>query len=185
MFSKRLGILLVSVMGLTACGTVTQHRYQSITHPKRPQVERVQFNPAEIKKESDVAHVVGRAYLREVKNNQERVANFSEVVLNPVSTASTQWFNEVCRRGKVLKGDINPLYEHAMYKTKTNNYGQFAFPNIPTGEYYLSTKLYWMDTAPRSGPVEYGGLITKKVKLVAGAVSIDLNQQDRCPGYFH
>lgn len=185
MFIKRWSILLVSVISLTACGTVTQYRYQSISHSKRPQVERVKFNSADIKKGSDVAHLVGRAYLREVKNNQERVANFVEVVLNPVSTASTQWFNEVCRRGKVLKGTVSPLYEHAMYKTKTNNYGQFAFPNIPTGEYYLSTKLYWMDTEPRSGPVEYGGLMAKRVKLVAGAVSIDLNQQNRCPGYFH
>lgn len=183
--SLRFAVPVVMAVVLSACGTVTSHRYQSIAHPKRPLVERVEFNPAEIKRESSVSHVVGRAYLRDNRTFQERVANFADVVLNPVSTASTQWYNEVCRRGKVLKGDPSPLYQHAMFVSKTNSYGQFTFPNVPTGEYYLSTKLYWMDTAPRSGPVEYGGLLAKKVKLVAGAVSIDLSQQDRCSGYFH
>ncbi len=178
-------VIALSVVGLAACSTVTSHRYQSIGHPKRPQVERVEFNPAEIKKDAGVTHVVGRAYLLDTRAFQERVANFADVVLNPVSAASTQWYTEVCRRGKVLKGEPNPLYQHAMFQTKTNSYGQFAFPNVPAGEYYLSTKLYWIDTAPRSGPVEYGGLLAKRVKLVAGATSIDLNQQDRCPGYFH
>ncbi len=181
----RIVTLAVSVTGLVACGTVTQHRYQSIAHPKRPQVDRVAFNPDDLKKGAGVAHVVGRAYLLNTRAFQERVANFADVVLNPVSAASTQWFTEVCRRGKVLKGEANPLYEHAMFMTKTNSYGQFAFPNVPAGDYYLSTKLYWMDTAPRSGPVEYGGLLAKKVTLAAGAVSMDLSQKDRCPGYFH
>lgn len=176
---------VVTAVVLSACGAVTQHRYQSIAHPKRPQVERVAFNPADIKKATGIAHVVGRVYLLDTRAFQERVANFADVVLNPVSAASTQWFTEVCRRGKVLKGEANPLYEHAMFMTKTNSYGQFAFPNVPAGDYYLSTKLYWMDTAPRSGPVEYGGLLAKKVTLVAGVVSVDLSQKDRCPGYFH
>ncbi|NOL49455.1 carboxypeptidase regulatory-like domain-containing protein [Pelistega europaea] len=169
---------------LSACGTVTNLKYKSIDHRKRPQVERVAFNPSDIQKASGEVHLVGRVYLRDSHTNEERVGNNVDVVLNPVSSVSTQWFNEVCRKGKVLIGEVDPLYEHAMDMVKTNSYGQFAFPNVSPGEYYLSTRLYWHDTAPFSGPVEYGGLLAKKVKLVGDAVAIDLNQQDRCPGYY-
>lgn len=169
---------------LSACGTVTSYKYRSIEHRKRPQVERVTFNPSDIRKGSGQVHLVGRVYLRD-RLDEERVGNGVDVVLNPVSKASTQWFTEVCSKGKVLVGEVDPLYEHAMDIVKTNAFGQFAFPGVEPGEYYLSTRLYWQDTAPFSGPVEYGGLLAKKVKLTADAVAIDLNQKDRCPGYFH
>lgn len=178
------GVALLSLI-LSACGTVTSYKYKSIGHSKRPQVERVAFNPSDIKQSGGEVHLVGRVYLRDQFRNEERVGNGVDVVLNPVSKASTQWFTEVCRRGKVLVGEVDPLYEHAMDIVKTNEFGQFAFPGVAPGEYYLSTRLYWQDTAPFSGPVEYGGLLAKKVKLTGDAVAIDLSQKDRCPGYYH
>ena len=167
---------------LTACGT-TSKRDTSLVHPKRTQVQRVAFNPSDIVQGSGTTMLVGRAYLGD--QFQERVANFVDVVLNPVSKASEQWYQEVCRRGKVLTGPVDPNYERRRYLAKTNNYGQFAFSNVPKGEYYLTTRLYWMDTKPARGPVQYGGLLAQRIRLDAATHTIDLNQQHRCPGYFH
>ena len=181
----RLGFISIVAVMLTACGTVTEYRYGQISHPKRIEVERVAFNPSDIGAHTGISHLVGRAYVRDNRSFQERVGGFIDVVLNPVSKASTQWFTEVCRHGKVLKGQSDALYQQALIQTKTNNYGQFAFPNVPSGEYYLSTRLYWLDEAPRSGPIEYGGLLAKKINLQPGAQTIDLSQLDKCPGYYH
>ncbi|NEN74952.1 carboxypeptidase regulatory-like domain-containing protein [Pelistega sp. NLN82] len=179
----------VSIVGITlflaACSTVTQHRYRSIDHVKRPHVERVNFDPSDIKKGTGTTQLVGRAYLQDSRQFKEYSGAMIDVVLNPVSKASEQWFKEVCQRGRVLSEPASALYKQALYQVKTNTFGQFAFPNVPQGEYFLSTRLYWVDTAPRSGPVEYGGLLAKRVKLTSAAQAIDLNQQDRCAGYFH
>lgn len=181
-----LPIRLIAVTGLvlvlSACGTTTQ-RYSSISHQKRTQVERVVFNSADIVQGNGRTMLVGRAYLGD--QFQERVANFVEVILNPVSKASEQWYLEVCRKGKVLSGVIDPNYTKRYFSVRTNNFGQFAFTNVPKGEYYLTTRLYWMDTTPVRGPIEYGGLLAKRVKLEDDTYTIDLNQQDRCSGYFH
>lgn len=178
------GAALFSLI-LSACSTVTSYKYGSIQHRKRPLIERVVFNPADIRTEDGEVHLVGRVYLLDPSLNEEHVGNGVDVVLNPVSQASNQWFNEVCRKGNVLVGIINPRYEQAMNKVKTNEYGQFAFPKVAPGEYYLSSRLYWQDTTPFSGPIEYGGLLAKKITLRGDAMAIDLNQQDRCPGYYH
>lgn len=182
--TRFIGVAMLAFV-VSACSTVTKHKYQSIGHSKRPSVERIKFDPSTLKQGSGEAHLVGRVYLRDNQLFQEYVGAQVEVVLNPVSQASTQWFKEVCQRGKRLVGEVDPLYEHAMLIVKSNDYGQFAFPNVPTGEYYISSRIYRWDEAPFSGPVEYGGLLAKKVTLTAGAVSVDLNQQNACPGYYH
>lgn len=183
MFTLNLRVMAVLSLALvlSACGTTK--RYGSIAHPKRVQVERVAFNSSDIVQGPGTTMLVGRAYLGD--QFQERVANFVDVVLNPVSRASDQWYQEVCQRGKVLTGKLDPAYSKRRYLAKTNNFGQFAFSQVPKGEYYLTTRLYWLDTKPSSGPVEYGGLLAKRVKLDAATHTIDLNQQSRCPGYFH
>lgn len=181
----RLVVMAVLAAIVAACGTVTQYRYKSIGHPKRPSVERIKFDPSSLQQSAEQSHLVGRVYLRDERLFQEYVGAQVEVVLNPVSPSSTQWFKEVCQRGKRLVGEIDPLYEHAMLLVRSNDYGQFAFPSVPAGEYYLSSRVYRWDETPFSGPVEYGGLLAKRVKLEAGAVSVDLNQQNACPGYYH
>ena len=184
MYSSTLRVCALASLALvlTACGTAGK-RDSSLVHPKRDTVQRVAFNYSDIVQGGGSTMLVGRAYLGD--QYQERVANFVDVVLNPVSKASEQWFKEVCQRGKVLVGPIDPQYERRRYLAKTNNFGQFAFSQVPKGEYFLTTRLYWMGTKPARGPVQYGGLLAKRVKLDAPTHTIDINQQNRCPGYFH
>jgi len=176
-------LLLGAVLILTACSSSPRHGF--FDKGSRKQVERAVFNPADIKQGSAYAQLVGRAYISDYKSYGERTGALVDVILNPVSGTSTQWFEEVCRRGNVLTGPVNEHYRSKIRTVKTNQYGQFVFTNVPRGEYYLSARMYWLDTQPFSGPVEYGGLVAKRIKLDSSIHTIDLNDFDRCEHYFN
>ena len=174
-----LGALLI----LSACSSGPKHGF--FEQGSRSQIVRAAFAPSDIKQGPGYAQLVGRAYISDYKSYGERTGALIDVILNPVSGTSTQWFEEVCRRGNVLTGPVDEHYRSKIRTVKTNQYGQFVFTNVPQGEYYLSARMYWLDTQPFSGPVEYGGLVAKRVNLNHSIHTIDLNDQDRCQRYFN
>lgn len=176
-------VSLFVVLLLAACSSGP--RQGTIDHGGRKDVQRVAFNPSDIKQSSAFSQLVGRAYISDYKSYGERTGALIDVILNPVSGTSTQWFDEVCRRGNVLTGPINSAYRAKIRTVKTNQYGQFVFTDVPRGDYYLSARMYWLDTQPISGPVQYGGLVAKKISLRDSIETIDLNDFDRCQSYFH
>lgn len=178
---KILSLVIVSMFA--ACSSAPKHG--NIDHGGRKDVVRVAFNPSDIKQSATYSQLVGRAYISDYKSYGERTGALIDVILNPVSTTSTQWFNEVCRRGNVLVGPISEAYRSKIRTVKTNQYGQFVFSDVPRGDYYLSARMYWLDTQPISGPVQYGGLVAKKISLRNSIETIDLNDFDRCQSYFH
>ncbi|NLA52190.1 MAG: carboxypeptidase regulatory-like domain-containing protein [Alcaligenaceae bacterium] len=175
-------LTLSAVLVLSACSSSPK---QGFDQGSRKEVARAAFNAADIKQGSGYAQLVGRAYISDYKSYGERTAALVDVILNPVSGTSTQWFEEVCRRGHVLTGPIDERYRSKIRTVKTNQYGQYVFTNVPQGEYYLSARMYWLDTKPFSGPVEYGGLVAKRVNLNHSIHTIDLNDYDRCQRYFN
>lgn len=176
-------LILSAVLILTACSSSPKHGF--FDQGSRKQVERAAFNPSDIKQSSSNAQLVGRAYISDYKSYGERTGALVDVILNPVSETSVQWFEEVCRRGNVLTGPINESYRSRIRTVKTNQHGQFVFMDVPRGEYYLSARMYWLDTKPFSGPVEYGGLVAKRINLNDSIHTIDLNDFDRCQHYFN
>ncbi|MDO5667464.1 MAG: carboxypeptidase regulatory-like domain-containing protein [Alcaligenaceae bacterium] len=181
---KNLKILsLAIVLLLAACSS--SPKQGTIDHGGRKDVARVAFNPSDIKQSSARSQLVGRAYISDYKSYGERTGALIDVILNPVSKTSTQWYEEVCRRGNVLTGPINSAYRSKIRTVKTNQYGQFVFSDVPRGEYYLSARMYWLDTQPITGPVQYGGLVAKKISLKDSIETIDLNDSARCQSYFH
>lgn len=133
---------------------------------------------------SPLAQVVGRIYLRNQNDSSERTGKYVEVALNPVSNASNQWYRDVCLGGFELAGDIGPSYRNMIRTSVSNEMGQFAFPNVPEGEYYLSARLYWFDEKPMSGPEMYGGLLAKKIRVGQLAISEQLTQENACSGNY-
>lgn len=178
-------VSLAVALVLTACSSSgprsTGGGYSAGT---RQEVPRAVFNPSEIKQGRAVSQLVGRAYLGDYHSYGDRVAVGVDVILNPVSGASNQWYNEVCRRGNVLTGPIDERYRARIRTVRTDHYGQYVFTDVPQGEYYLSARMYWIDKEPFSGPVQYGGLVAKKIKLDEAIETIDLNDFARCQGYF-
>lgn len=168
---------------LVACSSSPRHEH--LDHSGRHEVQRVAFDTGQLRRGQGVAHVVGRAFIRDHATYGERASSAIDVILNPVSEASRQWYDEVCRRGNVLVGPIDRQYQSYVRTTRTNTFGQFVFENVPQGEYYLSARMYWLDKTPYSGPVQYGGLVAKKVNLAQGLEVIDLSDDDRCNAYYH
>lgn len=175
-------LTLSAALILSACSSSPKLGFDQ---GSRDQIKRADFEPSDIKQGSDYAQLVGRAYISDYKSYGERTGALLDVILNPVSGTSTQWFQEVCRRGNVLTGPVDERYRSKIRTVKTNQYGQFVFTNVPRGEYYLSARMYWLDTQPFSGPVEYGGLVAKRVNLNHSIHTIDLNDRDRCQRYFN
>lgn len=173
---------LAVVLLLVACSSAP--RQGTIAHAGRKDIPRVAFNPSDIKQSTASSQLVGRAYISDYKSYGERTGALIDVILNPVSGTSTQWFNEVCRRGNVLTGPVSQAYRSKIRTVKTNQYGQFVFTDVPRGDYYLSARMYWLDTQPITGPVQYGGLVAKKISLRNSIETIDLNDFDRCQSYF-
>lgn len=178
-------LAIVSVLLLSACSSGSGVKKTSFFDDgSRKQIERAPFSVSDIKKGRGTTQLVGRAYISDFKSYGERTGALVDVILNPVSPTSTQWFNEVCRRGNVLTGPVNESYRSMIRTVKTNQYGQFVFSDVPRGEYYLSARMYWLDTEPFSGPIQYGGLVAKKINLKDSIETIDLNDFDRCRLYF-
>jgi len=185
---KHLVRFIVPIMALVlaGCSSTPSEKDRSLAHTPRKQVQRVAYNGSQAAMATQAkTMLVGQVYIQDRVNGGDRTGAYIDVVLNPVSSASNQWYQEVCRAGKVLNGQADQRYIRDAFYAKTNNFGQFAFTNVPVGEYYLTSRLYWVDTKPMSGPVEYGGLLSKKVRLVAGTNAFDLNDADRCRRYFH
>ncbi len=184
--STKVLLAIIAAAVLAGCSSTKTGRDRSISHSPRDQVVRIGYDESAYALPiGQPTMLVGRAFIYDAINGGERSGGNVDVVLNPVSAMSDQWFNEVCRRGNVLAGKADPRYAARAYASKTNSFGQFAFTNVPAGEYYLTTRLYWMDTKPFSGAVQYGGLLAKKIRLIPGTNTINLSDSDKCRGYFH
>ncbi len=187
--SRSIKVFLAIIAAVVVAGcssTKTGGKDHSISHSPRKQIQRIAYNEsAYALPVGQPTMLVGRTYIYDRINGGERSGGYVDVVLNPVSAMSDQWFNVVCRSGDVLVGKPDPRYAARAYASKTNSFGQFAFTNVPSGEYYLTTRLYWMDTKPFSGAVQYGGLLAKKIRLIPGTNTINLSDSDKCKGYFH
>ncbi|WP_038369114.1 carboxypeptidase-like regulatory domain-containing protein [Brackiella oedipodis] len=170
------------ILALAACASSPAKN--PVKHKVRKEVPRVAFDASQIKAGSEKTMLVGLAYILEGTTHVRHASNI-DVVLNPVTESSTQWFNEVCHKGRVLEGEGEAAYRQHIYTTKTNEYGQYVFLDVPVGEYYLTSRMYWFDTKPMSGPVQYGGLVAKKLKLESGPNTINITSDDRCPMYYH
>lgn len=179
-------IVPAAALVLAGCSSSPVKKDRFLEHAPRKQVQRVAYNGSpDVAATQAKTMLVGQVHIHDRVNGGVRTGAYLDVVLNPVSAASNQWYQEVCRAGKVLNGQPDQRYVRNAFQAKTNDYGQFVFTNVPVGEYYLTSRLYWIDTKPISGPVEYGGLLSKKISLVAGTNAFDLNDTDKCHGYFH
>ncbi|MCP6769344.1 carboxypeptidase-like regulatory domain-containing protein, partial [Klebsiella pneumoniae] len=60
----------------------------------------------------------------------------SEIILNPVTSLSLQWYDEA-RRGNLMS-EPDPRYVAAGRTTKADAEGRFEFRNVPPGEYFVN-----------------------------------------------
>jgi len=128
-----LGLLFVAVC-LAGC-TSTQNK----------PVERTAFDVSEyysLNKE-DTGTVTGRVFLKTSKGNIKTAAG-QTVRLHPVGIYSDQWF-ELASNRKVHTAAYDHRVEDYVFMTTADDDGRFTFKDVPAGEYYLTTQIYWFE----------------------------------------
>ena len=101
--------------------------------------------------------VSGKVYITNRLTNDEIVKSKVKLWLNPVTSYSRQWYNEVYLGGNKLTKTDKRLFNYLKF-TYSSSDGHFNFFGVPTGEYYL--------TATIQCSVECGYRKNKSVLLV-------------------
>jgi len=127
-------VLSVILVGLTlsavGCGPTVHQRQASFVES-----EYVRFT------EEGTGVLVGQAFLK-TRAGDVKYAAGNEVVLNPVTSYSTEWFN-VGVKGNQALSDPDPRVGTYTRTVVADGEGRFEFRNLPPGDYYVATAIFW------------------------------------------
>ena len=132
----------------------------------RPVVQRIQFpvEEYELLQQEGTAIVCGQAFMK-TRGGDVKLAAGNEVLLNPVTSYSEQWFEETYLQNKDLSlPDLR--YRKHILSTIADAEGSFEFKNVPPGEYYLTTRVIW------EAPVGYHGSLVPQGGLLAERITV-------------
>lgn len=154
---KKIAILLF-VCVLASCATVPQPKISRMTFPE----QEYQNLP-----KSGTALVKGQAFLK-TRGGDVKVGAGNEVILNPVTSYSNEWYEKAyVQRMNLVEAD--PRLWNYVRKTVADGSGRFVFKDVPPGEYYITTVVTWEAATGYQGALQLqGGTITKKVTVNDG-----------------
>lgn len=131
-------------------------------------VPRIDFPVAEydaLQGREGTGVVTGQVFLR-TRGGEVRYGAGSEVVLNPVTSYSRQWYEQAYLGGQRLS-DPDMRAADALIKTQADGSGNFRFDNVPPGDYYLTSSVFW--EAPGASYLSsQGGYISSPVTVDNG-----------------
>jgi len=128
-----------------------------------PKIQRIPFPVAEYERLPSTGEqiVSGQAFLK-TNSGDVKLAAGSEILLNPVTSYSDQFYNYHCK-GKGALTEADPRYLKYIKTVIGDADGRFKFSNVAEGEYYLVTTITWM--LPNGA--WSGGLVCRKVTVSA------------------
>lgn len=132
-------------------------------------VERIPFPEAEYKKlaSTGTAIVKGQAFLK-TRGGDVKTAAGNEVILNPVTSYSNQWYEVGYLQGKPMT-EYDPRLNLYVRKQVADGDGRFTFKNVPAGDYYVTALVLWEAPVGYHGSlVQQGGFISKKIAVKEG-----------------
>jgi len=145
--------LLLFVCFFTSCATMTPPQ----------QISRMAFPEHEYQRlaKSGTAIVKGQAFLK-TRSGDVKVAAGNEVILNPITSYSNEWYEKAYRRGMNL-GEPDPRVWNYVIKTVADGSGRFTFKNVPPGQYFVTTVVTWESATGYQGALQVqGGTVTKR-----------------------
>lgn len=107
--------------------------------------------------------VTGQVFLRTMVG-EVRYGAGSEVLLNPVTTYSTFWYANQYQKGHRLTAP-DPSIEPYIIKTQADGEGRFRFENVPPGDYYLTSSVFWQVPLGRFSSTQSGGFISQRITV--------------------
>ena len=141
--------------------------FQGCAVPQIEPTQRITFPVSEYNSlnREGTGIVNGQAFLK-TRGGDVKTAAGEDVLLNPVTSYSNQWYEVAYIRNAPLT-DLDPRLHDYIYKTIADGDGRFTFKNVPPGEYYLTTKVSWEAPVGYKGAlVRQGGYISKKITVV-------------------
>ncbi len=150
-----LAVAFLAVLVLGSCATL------------KPPAERIAFPEQEYASmpETGTATVRGQAFLK-TRGGDVKTAAGEEVLLNPVTNYSRQWY-DVSYLGGRAPTEPDPRYARYIRKTVADGEGRFTFSNVPAGQYYVVARVVW--EAPTGyGVAAQGGYVAKEISIEDG-----------------
>ena len=130
-----------------------------------PKVPRIAFPLDEFAKLSRIgtASVIGQGFMK-TQSGDVKFAAGNNVALVPVTSYSNQWYEVFIVQHRHLE-PADSRYINYYWQQIADGEGRFEFKNIPSGEYYINTYVYWY-----AGSYKQGGPIAKKITLKDGEI---------------
>ncbi len=155
--------------------TTRENSSDNIDSHERELIERMPFPVDEYRhlRKKGRSTVSGKVYLTNRLAGEEIKKAKIKLWLNPVTSYSNQWYNEVYLGGNRLTKADKRLYNYLKFTYSLAD-GTFNFFGVPTGEYYL--------TATIKCSVECGYrenksvLLVKKIYVGRGKTEVDLSK---------
>jgi len=118
-------------------GTFSPARENKVVTKDRSVVQRIPFPEAEYRSlaTSGSGVIKGRIYIINASGEKIYGRN-TRLYLNPVTSYSTQWYQESYLGGAKMSKVDNRLFNYLKFTTSDSN-GNFEFLNVPSGSYYL------------------------------------------------
>jgi len=132
----------------------------------RKTMSRIPFPSDEYSKlaTSGKSVIKGYAFFK-TKDGDIKTAAGNEVILNPVTSYSNQWYEQdYLQRNRLAEADPR-LWQYTKKKTADAE-GRFIFNDVPPGDYYLVATILW------EIPVGYYGAIEQQRKVVAKKITV-------------
>lgn len=110
------------------------------------------------------ATVKGQAFLK-TRGGDVKVAAGNEVILNPVTSYSNEWYQIFYLQHTPMEQPDERLWLYAK-KTIADGDGRFTFKNVPAGDYYVTTGVFWETPTGYQATMQWqGGVVTKKITI--------------------
>ena len=134
-------------------------------------IDRIPFPEDEYRSlaSTGTAIVKGQAFLK-TRGGDVKTAAGNEVILNPVTTYSNQWYESYYLQGLPMK-EPDPRVWKYIRKTVADGDGRFTFKNVALGEYYVTTGVFW------EAPVGYQGALVRQGGAVSKRISVKDNEE--------
>lgn len=112
--------------------------------------------------------VTGQAFFK-TRGGDAKKAIGSEVILNPITSYSVFWYENSYLKNAAIE-DSDPMLDKFLIKTTADADGKFTFKNVPSGQYFISTKITWEHQESQYVVNTYGGVIAQRITVKDGEV---------------
>jgi hypothetical protein len=155
--------------------SVTTVNETPIKTENKTMVQRMPFPEAEYASLAKTGSATVTGYIYALTPSGKKVyARQTRLYLNPVTSYSTQWYNESYLGGAKMSKVDPRLFNYLKFTTSDNN-GKFEFLNVPSGSYYL---IGVIKCGSECGYSQTKNIrVTKKISVVGSEIkSIDLSK---------